>query len=68
MNMAYKLMCNKDISKDELKYLLFMTLSDLSWATAKETVGQFDDKESFNMDDMLEYLWDQIQIEREYEE
>ena len=62
MNMAYKLMCNRNISKDELKYLLFMALSELAWATAEETVGQFDEQECFNMDDMLECLCDQLQI------
>ena len=61
MNMAYKLMCNRDISKDELKYLLFMSLSELSWATIEESVGQFDEKECFNINDMLECLSNQLQ-------
>ncbi len=61
MNMAYKLMCNRGITKDELKYLLFMSLSELSWATSEETVGKFDEQECFNIDDMLECLSDQLQ-------
>ena len=65
MNTAYKIMTGKDVSKDELKYLLFLTLSELSWSTSEETVGQFDEEECFNMDDMLECLCDQLQMEME---
>ena len=56
MNIAYKVMTGKDVSKDELKYLLFLTLTELSWATSNEIVGLHDEEECFNMDDLLESL------------
>tara|TARA_B100001094_G_C17792604_1_gene605092 strand:+ start:460 stop:645 length:186 start_codon:yes stop_codon:yes gene_type:complete len=56
MNTAYKIMTGKDVSKDELKYLLFLTLAELSWSTSNEIVGLHDEEECFNMDDLLESL------------
>ena len=56
MNTAYKIMAGKDVSKDELKYLLFLTLAELSWSTSNEIVGLHDEEECFNMDDLLESL------------
>ena len=51
-----KIMTGKDVSKDELKYLLFLTLAELSWSTSSETDGLHDEEECFNMDDLLESL------------
>ncbi len=61
MNIAYKIMVGKDVSKDELKYLLFLTLSEYQHHTSNETVGITDELECFNMDDMLDVLSDQLQ-------
>ena len=66
MNIAYKIMTGKDVSKDELKYLLFLTLSEYKHHTSNETVGITDELECFNMDDMLDTLAYQLEgIERD---
>jgi len=61
MNIAYKIMAGKDVSKDELKYLLFLTLSEYQHHTSNEIVGAEDEEECFNMDDMLDTLAYQLQ-------
>jgi hypothetical protein len=66
MNIAYKIITGKDVSKDELKYLLFLTLSEYQHHTSNETVGITDELECFNMDDLLDTLsWQLEGIERD---
>jgi hypothetical protein len=60
MNIAYKLMNNRAVTEEELKHLLFLTLSELSWSTSEEIVGKFDEEECFNMDDMLDFLDEEV--------
>lgn len=60
MNIAYKLMANKLVQNSELKYLLWMALCELQQKTDEETVGAFDQEECFNIDDMLDYLGQEL--------
>ncbi len=55
MNIAYKIMSGKDVTVDELKYLLWVTLCDRQSHTSEEIIG-IDEDEVFNVDDLLDQL------------
>ncbi len=63
MNIAYKIMCNKEVTKDELLYLLWLTLNEHQQTTSDEIVGHCDEKECFNIDDMLDVLSTLLQFD-----
>lgn len=66
MNIAYKLMSGKSMEESELKYLLWMALCELERKTNEETVGEFDEEECFNIDDMLVYLGGEFDSDNDY--
>ena len=55
MNIAYKLMAGQDVSVEELKYLLWLSLTDRQRHTNEETLGA-DLAEVFNVEDLLKSL------------
>jgi hypothetical protein len=65
MNIAYKIMTNKNVSDAEIKFLLWMILCELQLETNKETVGDIDNEECFNIDDMLDYLEGELSSRRQ---
>lgn len=59
MNTAYKLMTGKEVSTEELKYLLWLCLLELEAASDELTVAS-DHEECFNIVDLLDSLETQI--------
>lgn len=55
MNIAYKIMSGKDVTVDEVKYLLWVVLCDRQSHTTEECVD-IDENEVFNVDDLLDQL------------
>lgn len=55
MNIAYRIMSGKDVTVDEVKYLLWVTLCDRQRHTTEECID-IDEDEVFNVDDLLDQL------------
>ena len=55
MNIAYKLMTGKDVTVQEMKYLLWTVLCDRQLYTMEGCID-IDENEIFNADDLLDQL------------
>jgi hypothetical protein len=61
MNIAYKLMAGQYVSVEELKYLLWLSLTDRQRYTNEETLGA-DLAEVFNVEDLLKSLEKELTV------
>lgn len=62
MNIAEKIIDNQNVSKDEIKYLLWLVLCEHQQYINGDVFPAVDDEECFNVNDMLDALEKQLNI------